>query len=61
MDLNLSVKEKFDLLKMSLRHECGLADVKYIIKLRALKEVYNELLKEMEADIIKNGRHSKER
>ena len=61
MDNKLSGLEKFDLLKKTLTHECAMADVKYIIQLRALKEVYNEILKEMEDDFIKNGRHSKQR
>lgn len=61
MDNAVTIKDNFESLKRSLRHECAMADVKYIIKLRALKEVYNELLKEMEDDLIKNGKHSKER
>lgn len=56
----LSEKEKYNLLVMSLLHECSVSDVKYIIKLRALKEVYNELKTAMEADFIKNGKYSKE-
>lgn len=60
MKNTMSDLEKYDLLVLSIKHECASTDIKLILKLRALKEVYNELKTAMEADFIKNGKYSKE-
>ena len=55
----MSDLEKYDLLVMSIKHECASTDIKLILKLRALKEVYNALKNELDADFIKNGKNTK--
>ena len=59
MKNTMSDLEKYDLLIMSIKHECASTDIKLILKLRALKEVYNALKSELDADFIKNGKNTK--
>jgi len=59
MKNTMSELEKYDLLVLSIKHECASTDIKLILKLRALKEVYNALKNELDADFIKNGKNTK--
>ena len=61
MKKEYSFEQKYNQLKENIKKECYDAGVKYIIQLRALKDVYADILKEMEDDFREHGTKSKEK